>query len=205
MLAGLGARLGAIRRRGVGRSVRTAGDQIVLGLLRRRFGFHPWHATSPTSARPYRREVAALVDTLKPGVVVVVEVGCGLGAILARVRAPVRVGYDNDGGAIRAARLIRSRAIRFVEGDFTSVTERDIDVLIAVNCLHDFAPDRVAEWIVPLLGRTRFLLIDRIDPASPTRYAHYHDFAFLDGRSKLVSADQFGEDFREFLLYEIAR
>ena len=203
MLAGLGARLGAIRRRGVGRSVRIAGDQLVLGMLRRRFGFHPWHATSPTSARPYRRDVAALVDSLKPAVVV--EVGCGLGAILARVEAPMRVGYDNDGGAIRAARLIRSRAIRFVEGDFSDVVEPDIDALIAVNCLHDFAPGRVAEWIVPLLDRTRFLLVDRIDPASPTHYAHYHDFAFLAGRAKLVSAHRFGEDFREFLLYEIAR
>lgn len=178
-------------------------DRVALAGLRSIYGFHPWHAQSPTSARPYRHGVADLVNSVSPQVVV--EVGCGLGAVLARINAAKRFGYDVDPGVIRAARLIRSRSIVFAEGGFEQVTEPQIDVLIAVNWPHDFPPDQMRRWLAPLYSRIDYLLVDIIDPGSPSAYRHYHDYAFLEGCAKPVTTSDCGEKSRNFVLFKVVR
>ena len=159
-------RLGShLRRFGIRRGTRVLFDHAALRSLRRFYGFAPWHADAPTSARPYRIPLAAMVDDLRPRSVV--EVGCGLGSVLARVHAPERVGYDTDAAVIRAARRIRHRSIDFRVGGFDDVPLVPRDALIAVNMLHDFAPEQVAQWLARLLPTTRYLLVDRVERESP--------------------------------------
>ena len=189
------------REQGLVRSARIVFDLISLSILRAFFGFNPWHARSPASLREYRKGLAVLVNGLKPRCVV--EVGCGLGAILSRVEAAARTGYDTDRGAIRAARFLNGRSVRFVEGGFDNVTEPVIDVLIAVNWPHDFSPDQLERWIVPLLPRVKFLLVDKVDATSPSTYRHYHDFAFLNGLATPTRVESFGERHRRFFLYQV--
>ena len=199
----IATRISAVRRDGLRKSARVAIDRAALAGLRSIYGFHPWHAQSPTSARPYRHGVAELVNSVTPGIVV--EVGCGLGAILARVKAAQRFGYDVDPGVIRAARLIRSRSIVFDEGGFDRVSQSQIDVLIAVNWPHDFSPDQMRSWLEPLFSRIDYLLVDIIDPGSPSAYSHYHDYAFLKGHAEPVAASNCGEKLRNFVLFKVAR
>jgi SAM-dependent methyltransferase len=203
MLRKIRARLVTYRRIGWARSARIALDSLALEGLRLHFGFDRWHARSPTSARSYRRGLAALVSGLQPRVVV--EVGCGLGAILSRVEAPERVGYDVDARAVRAARFLHGRSIKFRIGGFAQVIEPEIDVLIAVNWPHDFAPEELKRWIAPLLPRVRYLLLDMIERSSPLRYRFYHDFVFLAGKAGCIHSDSFGEQHRQFLLYRVVR
>lgn len=195
--------MSAVRRDGFRQSARVAVDRVALAGLRSIYGFHPWHAQSPTSARPYRHGVADLVNSVSPQVVV--EVGCGLGAVLARINAAKRFGYDVDPGVIRAARLIRSRSIVFAEGGFEQVTEPQIDVLIAVNWPHDFPPDQMRRWLAPLYSRIDYLLVDIIDPGSPSAYRHYHDYAFLEGCAEPVATSDCGEKLRNFVLFKVVR
>jgi SAM-dependent methyltransferase len=169
--------------------------------LQRLFGFDRWHAVSPTSRRAYRSGVAKLINELRPRCVV--EVGCGLGATLSRVRAPERYGYDIDRGVVRAARFRYGRALTFREGGFEEVTQPAIDVLVALLWLHDFAPDQVEAWLTPLLPRVRYVLIDRVEPTSPLTYRHHHDFAFLDALAVATRTERFGEEHRHFILYEV--
>lgn len=199
------ARIRRVHSSGWMRSIRILMDRGALGLLQKVYGFHPWHAAAPLSARPYRKVVADLVASVAPPAQCVVEVGCGLGGILSLVRAPERYGYDVDGGAIRAARLLHGRGVTFVVGDMTAVSQPRIDVLILVNWIHDFAPQQLERWLEPLLCRTKFLLLDAIDPDSSAGYRFAHDFAFLEGiarRSRVARADNEG---RSFLLYEVYR
>jgi hypothetical protein len=72
------------RRYGALRGARILADRFVLTLLQKLYGFDPWHAEAPLSARPYRYTVASLVNALSPDCVV--EVGCGLASILSLVR-----------------------------------------------------------------------------------------------------------------------
>ena len=194
-------RLRTAYRLGIGRAIRIAVDRALLRLLQRLYGFHPWHTEAPLSARGYRRDVARLVNALHPQTVV--EVGCGLGSILSLIDASVRVGYDLDAGAIRAARAIRSRRIRFIEGDLSAVAESAIDVLILVNWIHEISPAALEAALLPLLPRTRYLVLDAVDSDGPAGYAYKHDFAFLLGYAQCISATRPANEGRTFRVYEV--
>jgi len=191
----------SIRERGLLRSARIATDRLALHALRQIYGFHTWHAEAPLSARPYRRPLADMVNQLKPECVV--EVGCGLGVTLALIEAPQRWGYDRDAGAIRAARWLRDKAVRFVEGDLTTVAQDPMDVLILVNWIHDYSPEQLDAWLQPLLPRTRYLVLDAIDPDNPLHYRYAHDFAFLTGRAERMASVRPANEGREFHLYRV--
>jgi SAM-dependent methyltransferase len=187
----------------LGRAARVKLDMASLELLRLIFGFERWHARSPDSARPYRRQLAAMVNRLKPGCVV--EVGCGLGGIIARIKAERRYGFDRDPAAIRAARFLNSSAIEFTVGGFDDVSTDHIDVLIAVNWMHGFPPEQLEQWIAPLLPRVRYLLVDAIVAGTPGNYAYCHDFAFLkDQAREMLVEGAAGESHRRLILWEVS-
>lgn len=188
-------------RIGLVRSVRIRLDLLFLSVLARAYGFHPWHAQSPTSARPYRKTVASLVNALSPQTVV--EVGCGLGYVLRLVDAPFRQGYDPDEGAIRAARFLHGRKITFVHGDLTSVSVPHIDVLILVNWIHEISPEELQRLLVPLLVRTSYLILDAIDPTESSGYRFKHDFAFLDSLAQRISVTRPPNEGRTFQLFKV--
>jgi SAM-dependent methyltransferase len=184
------------------RTARVKLDMAVLQALRLLFGFERWHARSPDSSRPYRQQLAALVNGLSP--TCVVEVGCGLGGILSRIKADRRHGYDRDPAVIRAARLLHGRSVQFSVGGFEQVGDRDVDVLIAVNWMHEFPPEQIERWILPLLPAVRYLLVDAINPGSEGGYRYYHDFHFLDGSAHQESVNALAEPNRRFILWKVS-
>jgi SAM-dependent methyltransferase len=176
-------------------------DRFRLAVLARYYGFHPWHAASPSSRRPYRYVVAELVNSVAPQVVV--EVGCGLGEILSRVRAAERYGYDIDAGVIRAARFLHGPGITFVHGDASQVAQKNIDVLILVNWIHELGPSELEGLLQPLLGRTRLLVLDAIDVDSSAGYAHKHNFEFLRDKAHQVAVMRAPDEGRGFQLFAV--
>lgn len=201
MNGALTRRIRSARNFGVLRTARVALDRSFLAMLRAIYQFDPWHAAAPVSARPYRKTVADVVNALHPGTVV--EVGCGLGHILNLVEAPIRLGYDIDRGAIKAARLLFGRKISFRHGDISSVVQPQIDVLILVNWIHGISPEELERLLEPLLPRTSHLLLDAIDPDGPSGYRYKHDFSFLRGRAQLVSVTRPAGEGRTFHLFRV--
>jgi len=186
---------------GMARASRIAVDSALIGALAKIYCFPPaWH--NPTSARPYRLVVARAVNALQP--VVVCEVGCGLGSILSRIHARQRIGYDIDPGVVRAACLVRSRSIQFREGSLADVTVPRMDVLILVNWIHDIAPDELARGVLPLLARTRYLIVDAIDQGTEG-YKYHHEFAFLKGYANVREELRIPGESRTFVVYEVGR
>lgn len=184
----------------LGRAVRVKLDMAALAGLRLIFGFDRWHARSPDSARPYRAQLAAIINQLRPACVV--EVGCGLGGILARTDARLRHGYDLEPTTIRAARFLHP-AIKFTVGGFEQVEEKHIDVLIAVNWIHGASPEQVQRWLAPLLPGVRHLLVDTVK-AGTAGYPYYHDFGFLEAKASKILFDCEAEPHRRFILWEMA-
>ena len=177
--------------------------QFFLFGLRLIFGFNRWHALSPILARPYRIKVAEIARLINPKSVV--EIGCGLGAILHLIDAPLRVGYDIDCNVIKAANFInffKAKKVSFKYGGFDLVNEQSIDILIAINLLHDHSQDDVSKWLAPILPRLKYLLVDKINLDHELNYKHYHDYNFLNGRMKLVQEFNDIHDQRTFCLYQ---
>ena len=138
---------------------------------------------------------------MAPGTVV--EIGAGLGELLAHIDAPRRFGYDIDPGVVRAARFLHRRGITFVQGDATQVIEMPIDVLILVNWIHNLSPDELSGLLKPLMPRTTHLLLDAIDLDGPSSYCYKHTFDFLNGKAELVSITRAPDEPRSFHLFRV--
>lgn len=185
--------------------LRCRGARAWLGTLRRLFGFDPWHAAAPYVCRPYKAAVVQLADSVQPQLAV--ELGCGLGDIISRVRARERIGIDADARVIRAARFLHRRG-RWIHGEGVSIPgvvggTRRIDCLIMVNWIHALAPPELAALLLPLLPTTRHLILDAVDADGPHSYRHKHDFAFLSGLAQRRVAMRVPGEPRTFLLFEV--
>jgi SAM-dependent methyltransferase len=206
--ARLSDRWARVTRTGLGARLRCRIDRLGLDALRLLFGFDRWHASAPYSCRPYKRLVVELASALQP--TIAVEVGCGLGDIIGRVEAVDRFGVDSDARVIRAARFLHGGRGFWFHGDGTSVQrivpqERTIDCLIMVNWIHNLSPECLAELLLPLLPRTRYLILDAIDADGPNSYRHKHDFGFLSAVTRRLSASRVPGEPRSFVVFEVAK
>ncbi|MEP7242298.1 MAG: class I SAM-dependent methyltransferase [Gammaproteobacteria bacterium] len=193
-------------RFGLYATFRCRADRLWLRGLSRVFGFDPWHASAPFFCRPYKAHVVELANSVRPATVV--EVGCGLGEILVRVRARNRLGFDQDASVIRAARFLHPWRARWVNSDGAAIVRvlpagGTIDCLIMVNWIHNLSPAQLAELVLPLLPLSRHLLLDAIDADGPKSYRYKHDFAFLEGRVERVSAVREVAEQRSFVLFRV--
>jgi SAM-dependent methyltransferase len=172
------------------------------------FGFDAWHVGGSYSARAYKSQVVAIVNALRPKTVV--EVGCGLGDIVRRVRASRKIGIDIDARVIRAARCLHPFAASWMQGTGRSAelelaAPEGIDCLIMVNWIHTLSPAELKTLIEPSLRHVRYLLVDAIDPDGPSSYRYKHDFDFLNGKAELMSQTRAIAEPRSFILFRIAR
>lgn len=185
------------------RAVRCALARLWLRALRWLFPFDAWHASAPYPCRPYKQAVVELANSLHPAVAV--EVGCGLGDIISRVKAADRIGIDRDRQVIRAARLLHWRGT-WIEGDATRVLRLGyarIDCLIMVNWIHALSAEDLAALLLPLLPLTRYLILDAIDPDSPGSYRYRHDFSFLAALTRRTRTTRVPYEPRSFVVLEV--
>jgi hypothetical protein len=191
---------------GIWAAVRCRWARLWLGALRQLFGFDAWHAAAPYRCRAYKKVVVELANALHP--VLAVEVGCGLGDIISRVTAVDRVGIDTDDRVIRAARFLH-RTGRWIHGGAECIAlipaEQRIDCLIMVNWIHAMSPEALAAALLPVLSRTRYLILDAIDPEGPQSYRYKHDFAFLLEWSRQVSTARVPGEPRTLMVFESLR
>lgn len=192
-------------RRGAWPAIRCRSARLRLGALRVLFGFDPWHAAAPYPCRPYKRAVVELANALRPALAV--ELGCGLGDIISRVRASERIGIDADARVIRAARFLHRRG-RWIHGDGRGIATtlaggRRIDCLIMVNWVHSLSSEQLASLLLPLLPATRHLILDAIDADGPDSYRYKHDFGFLAASTRRLSAVRVPGEPRTFVVLEV--
>ena len=128
------------------------------------FNFEPWHV-STFASRPYCID---LVDYVNDSINIndtVVEIGCGLGESLARIKCRNRYGFDTSQQVLKAARIkFCFKGIKFFNGSFDDVLDMNIDYLIAVNFLHDFETEQVKMWFDNILNKNNIqnIIVDEL-------------------------------------------
>jgi SAM-dependent methyltransferase len=172
--------LAQIRSAGFGGVFACLAKKLHYRRLARRHGFDPWHAKSPFECRGYKREVVQLAEALQPQVAV--EIGCGLGEIVSRIRGCRRFGFDVDARVVPAARELHGARCRFecagladVETVQRVVGAAGADLLVMVNWPHGLPWVELAEQVRRLTQAVSLkrLIIDTIAPGTPG-YAHHH-------------------------------
>jgi hypothetical protein len=81
--------------------------------------------------------------------------------------------------------------------------EQGIDCLVMINWIHNLQPDQLAECVLPLLPRARYVLLDAIDHDAPPSYRFRHDFGFLAGVTERISVSRAPGEPRSFVLYKV--
>ena len=167
------------RRLSTKRILFLAKETILFRLLRHVFRFDEWHVHNLYENRPYKKKIVETVNKLHPKVVV--EIGCGLGEILSKVRAEARIGIDADRNALRAARLLNWREhITFIDGSINAasdIPQSEIDCLIMINWLHKIPGREIVEEMKQLLQhkKVRYLVVDEILEGIDG-YRFHHEF-----------------------------
>lgn len=148
--------------------------------------------------------VVGLANALQPACAV--EVGCGLGDIICRIKAAERVGIDVDRCVIRAARFLHPTG-RWIHGNGGYLPRlvppgRRIDCLIMVNWIHALSPQELAAVLMPVMPNVRYLILDAIDADAPKSYRYRHDFSFLDAAARRICTARVPGEPRTFMVFE---
>lgn len=164
--------------------------------LAHRYGFDLWHAKSPFECRGYKREVVILAEGLKPKTVV--EVGCGLGEIVSRIRDCRRIGFDIDSRVVAAARELNGDCD--IQFECAALDSKDIicntlgdvgaDLLIMVNWPHSLPWSEVVSSMMRLTSALslKHLIIDTIAAGTPG-YPHYHSLTDLQCLGDVIQSN----------------
>lgn len=144
-------------------------------ILQHIFRFNQWH-TATIYEREYAMWIRKKVNSLLPRKPrgQIIEVGCGLGDILAEIHVPnsQKKGYDIEGNVIRALKFAHPGLCGKV-GSLNSIKNQTIDVLIAVNWLHALDDDwfRHNTAYVVKHNQINRIIVDTV-PAPPYDYTH---------------------------------
>lgn len=185
---------------------------LTYSILQRLIGFHRWHVL-PMEQRPYCLEIIKScnkilemdTDVLDGKVI---EVGCGLGDILAniiKVKKENKLGYDIDTKVIKAARIVHP-GIRFIVGEFApNIRDEKISIFITVNFLYSLDCGKVEREYRKLIENNdiKYIVTEEMHP-STNNYPYSHNFnTILENKYKLVRKRCFAanEHSRRHILY----
>lgn len=153
--------------------------------LRWYYKLHEWFFTAGVyECNKYQQTVAAFANKLKPKVVI--DIGCGIGEIISRIKADVKIGVDIDETAIEVARklnILRRDNTVYVKGSFDILEKYDrIDLVIITGFLFGIHPEELNKLIPLLKDKAKYIIVDEIDKeADSTGYPYKHDFDALFG------------------------
>lgn len=155
--------------------------ELTYGHYQRKYHFGMWHMM-PKKSKPYVEDIINYIveSNLEPEKEMhIVEIGCGLCDILAdkRLGHMKRTGIDIERNVIEACKEIyRKTNITFIEGSFDVVKDMQIDVLIAVNFIHNLSREEMQKNIGRMIAENdiRTFILDEVDGDG---YKYHHDFS----------------------------
>ena len=152
-------------------------------VLQKIFRFHKWHQI-PIEQRPYSVEVIKWCNQLlkkesEKGKSII-EIGCGLGDILAKIdtRKINKVGYDIDEKVIKAAKLLHPKIKFQVENFAPNIIEQEILILITVNFLYSLDSKTVEKQFHKIISNNniKYIITEIMYPATQNYpYSHNMD------------------------------
>lgn len=155
------------------------------GILRRYYGFDPWHMSTLYEKKYARDIIVHLNRRTEKERTAVFEIGCGLGDITRRLRFTRRTGYDMEHSVLEAARFL-SRFQSYGKIDFqwfefpTTPLNGQADCVIMVNWIHLVPPAVLREKIKDYFDHNLLpggeIFIDTVQDKD---YKYNHDIVWL--------------------------
>ena len=191
-----------IRYLGALNCVKCFSDFIVFSYYTYTFNIDRWHKQGGLHCSKRNPYIVEIVNSISPESVV--DIGCGLGAILSEVNASSLLGIDYSEKVISAAKKItRNNNIDFKHGTFDHISG-NYEGLIATNFLHSFDQSIVKNWIESAISRNsvKFLIFDEIHENSEG-YKYKHKFDAIVPKIKLIKRKEFILEKRDIVLFQV--
>ena len=144
------------------------------------FKLSEWHS-GIIDDHPYAVEVVKICNQLIEGIrkvenYKIVEVGCGIGDIIASISCSNRnkIGLDIDKKIIKAAKIIHP-FVSFYIGSFNNICNQKIAILVAVNFLHVINDMEVLFCFKNLVRKNdiKYIIVDKVQKKA---YKFEHDY-----------------------------
>lgn len=139
--------------------------------------FEEWHL-SVIEERPYALYCIQLINSIQMHKTVV-EIGCGVGDLLSKIKSEYKRGYDVSYKVIEAGRQLFPQ-LELEVGSFNTVKEKNIDVLIAVNFMHRLE-ENVLLYNFQCMLRNSYVKYILVDFVESMAYKYNHDYNRLFG------------------------
>ena len=187
---------------GIASSIACLMKTLHLYFLQKKYGFDHWHVRADYSCKPYKKQVVDIVNSLHK-MDVAVEVGCGLGDILAKTNIKNRIGIDIDQKVIDCASVLRPN-LNFYSGGLEDVDKyikkKDI-VMIAINFTHNiYFDDLVCNFskVINKDSQNCYIIVDIIKP-NVKNYKYKHTIDDYEKYFKVCSSIDSVDEVRTFL------
>ena len=131
---------------------------------------------SPYELRKYLQVIAAYINEKKANVVV--DIGCGLGGMLRRIKAENRVGIDVHEEVISAAKKLSNEDITYQVGSFQELQmEKPIDYLVTLGFMHGGTEEtwRTPYRDVAKRNHVRHFIVDTVPEEGDSHHLNFSD------------------------------
>ena len=121
--------------------IKVMRDMMRLYRLKRKYGFQDWHWRTPDNARTYREVVIDIINNdICPNVCV--DMGCGMGFVIDKIKAEYKYGIDIDEKVIGAANEWHkeNKTLDFMIGGYSALSHirhDEIDCLLILGVIFD--------------------------------------------------------------------
>ncbi len=183
-------------------SIKCFRDFIRYSFYSRTFDTDNWHQQGGLNCSKRNPYIVNLVNSMD--INSVVDVGCGLGAIISKIDCNLRLGIDYSENVINAAKKMhKNEDIIFKKGSFDSI-DGQFDLIIAANFLHDYSPDEVKRWLNNSIEKNKFkfLILDEIYQ-NENGYRYKHNFQKLLEKLVIKESQDFIYEKRRIVLFEV--
>jgi len=171
-------------------------QRLIFSIRLRNMKIYKWHLRGTFRCRKYKTISLEIINSLKPDLYI--DVGCGLGEILSKVKLNSRykIGYDIDSNLEKCiAKLFKNQFIFFKKEKelFEYISKiKKIDSFIVISMLN-FAHNLTKQEVEKIIKKYRkkigpfILLIDSIYSKEPIyKFNHHHHFFNHDGLIKYL-------------------
>ena len=161
-----------------------------------------WHIQTPFHCRSYKQKIVNISNNLKLSSVV--EVGCGVGDIISRIKADTKYGFDIEPRVIKLAKFLDKKT-NYEEGSFSNFNKltHAVDMLIAINWLHGFDKNFIENQFLKrdMISRIKYIFVDKVSKVG----AECHDFEqYFKGLAvKIIDCPDPEDETRVLLLFEV--
>jgi hypothetical protein len=189
--------------------IKCAISIMYLYFLKKIYKFDSWHYTASYYCKPYKKQVVTILDEYND-LGSIVEIGCGLGDIVAHTKFDFKYGVDLSVPTVKCAKFLYGGDVNFSVGSFGEAKSLLVDnnilstVIVAINWTHNIEFDILSDAFRNLLKGIDegYIVVDIINKGLVS-YKYRHNISQYKKHFNIISEVDSMDNVRRFITLEL--